>query len=303
MTLVTARLLSWHHFFKQAKRLVGKLAISQLNQKCVYEKPLSLATANALKSIFKAPISTIFVLFALSALSVGCASDTQLARDHEQLTQRARAHTDLGAAYFQQNQLEIALNEFNVAKEIDPNFALAYNGLGLVHAALGQDDIADVNFKKSILLEPTNSESHNNYGSFLCARNRIDESITQFLAAVKNPLYGTPQIAYTNAGICAVRKNDTVSATRYFENALQIDPLFNAPAYQLAMLQFKQNKPVEAKVTLQNVLLSNPTAEMLWLAVQIERSVGARDAEASYALQLRKLFPNSEQAKLLQSGN
>jgi Tfp pilus assembly protein PilF len=27
-----------------------------------------------------------------------------------------------------------------------------------------------------------------------------------------------------------------------------------------------------------------------------------KDEEASYALQLRRLFPNSEQAKLLQSG-
>jgi type IV pilus assembly protein PilF len=54
---------------------------------------------------------------------------------------------------------------------------------------------------------------------------------------------------------------------------------------------------------LQNVLFGQPGPEILWLAVQIERAVGAKDAEASYALQLRRQYPDSEQAKLLQSGN
>ena len=244
----------------------------------------------------------IVVSLVLGFLVSGCVSQQQQERDTQSLVTRARAHTDLGAAYFQQNRLEIALAEFTEAQKIDPTFALAYNGLGLVNAALGQDSIAEANFQKAIRLEPTNSESHNNYGGFLCARNRFDESIIEFMAAVKNPLYGTPAVAYTNAGICASRKNDFASAETYYKNALQIDPLFNAPAYQLALLQFKRNDAVAAKTTLQNILLTQPTPEILWLAIQIERAVGARDAEASYALQLRRLYPNSEQAKLLQSG-
>ena len=93
-------------------------------------------------------------------------------RGESKLSARARSHTELGAAYFQQNKLEIALDEFKYAAEIDPNYAQAYNGLGLVYAALGEDAKADKNFKKAIQVEPRNSESHNNYGSFLCARKR-----------------------------------------------------------------------------------------------------------------------------------
>ena len=239
----------------------------------------------------------------ISFVGVGCVNQQQKDKDDENVVARARAHTDLGAVYYQQKQLEIALEEFTVATQIDSNFALAYNGLGLVHAALGQDDIADANFRKSIQLEPNNSESHNNYGSFLCARNRIDESIKEFLAAVRNPLYSTPALAYINAGICSARKKDTVSAEAYFQKALQIDPLLNAAAYQLAALQFKRKNAAAAKTTLQNLMLGQPGPEMLWLAIQIEREVGGKDAEASYALQLRRQYPDSEQAKLLQSGN
>jgi type IV pilus assembly protein PilF len=147
-----------------------------------------------------------------------------------------------------------------------------------------------------------NSEARNNYGSFLCARNRIDESITEFLAAVKNPLYATPAMAYTNAAICSMRKKDMASAEAYLQRALQIEPLSQAAAYQMANIQYKRNDPVAAKKTLQNVMLSQIGPEILWLAIQIERAVGARDAEANYSLELRRKYPDSEQVKLLQGG-
>jgi len=247
-------------------------------------------------------IKLLFTLITVALLSVGCANQAQQEKETENLKSRARAHTDLGAVYFQQKQLEIALEEFNTAVKIDPGFASAYNGLGLVNADLGKDDIADANFRKAIQLEPSNSEAHNNYGSFLCARNRIDESITEFLAAVKNPLYATPAMAYTNAAICSMRKNNVSGAEKYLQQALQIDPLSQVAAYQLASLQFKRNEAVAAKKTLQNAMLSRPGPELLWLSIQIERVLGDKDAEASYALQLRRQYPDSEQAKLLQSG-
>lgn len=241
-----------------------------------------------------------FLLLIIAAGLVACVA-TQPQNDGNNKA-RARAHTDLGAVYYQQKQWEIALDEFTEASKIDPTFGLAFNGLGLVHAALGQDDLAEMNFKKALQLDPNNSESHNNYGSFLCSKNRIDDSIKEFLAAVKNPLYGTPAMAYANAGICALRKNDTANAEIYLKKALQIDPLSNIAAYQLATIQFKRKEFLDAKQSLQNVMLSQPGPEMLWLAIQVERILGGRDAEASYSLQLRRQYPNSEEAKMLLSG-
>ena len=66
--------------------------------------------------------------------------------------------------------------------------------------------------------------------------------------------------------------------------------------------RFREVYVVDAKKTLQNVMLGQPGPEVLLLAVKIERAVGSRDAEASYALQLRRKFPDSEQTKLLQNG-
>jgi type IV pilus assembly protein PilF len=44
------------------------------------------------------------------------------------------------------------------------------------------------------------------------------------------------------------------------------------------------------------------TAEALWLGVRVERRLGDRNSEASYALQLRNKFPNSREARALVAG-
>ncbi|TFW71823.1 type IV pilus biogenesis/stability protein PilW [Methylotenera oryzisoli] len=239
----------------------------------------------------------------LTLVVAACATQQQQAYDASALKARARAHSDLGSVYLQQRNLEVALDEFTIATKIDSSFAMAYNGLGMVHAALSQDALAEMNFKQAIQIEPNNSEAHNNFGNFLCSRGRADESIKEFMAAVKNPLYATPAIAYTNAGVCSLRKQDTRNAEVYFQRALQLEPLFHSAAYQLALIQFNRNDVAVAKNTLQNAMLSRPGPELLWLSVRIARLLGNRDDESSYALELRRQYPDSEQAKLLQSGN
>jgi type IV pilus assembly protein PilF len=48
--------------------------------------------------------------------------------------------------------------------------------------------------------------------------------------------------------------------------------------------------------------LVTPNAESLWLALRIERKLGERVAESSYATQLRRRYPASPQYQLLQRG-
>jgi type IV pilus assembly protein PilF len=211
---------------------------------------------------------------------------------------RARLHTDLGAGYFSQNKLAIALEEFSSAVQIDPGYPGAYNGLGLVYAALREDDKAEANFKRAVQLEPSNSESHNNYGTFLCSRNRIDDSIKEFMAALKNPLYSSPESAWMNAGICALRKGDEKNAETYLVNAVQIQPNLRNANYQLANLYFKHGNKTLANRHIQFALQEGaPTADVAYLGWRIARAVGDQNAEASLALLLRNQFPDSEQAR------
>lgn len=242
------------------------------------------------------------LLVAVVILLSACANQSTNSKDVSQQRESARIHTELGAGYFSQGQIAIALEEFTEASKIDPSYPMAQNGLGLVYSALGEDAKADASFKRSISLDPKNSEARNNYGTFLCSRNRIDESITQFMEAVRNPLYATKDLAYLNAGVCALRKQDTDNAEMYLQKALQIQPLLHRASYELALIQFNRKKMGMARQYLQTPLVGNPTPEVLWLAIQVERELGDKDAVASYALELRRNYPNSEQTKALLAG-
>ncbi len=251
-------------------------------------------------------IKYVFVLFVFTLLTACASSGTSTGASrssgsniNQAALASAKAHTDLGAAYLQKNKLEIALDEFSLATQIMPTYALAYTGLALVRSALRQDEEAEFNFKKSIALDPSISETYNNYGTFLCSRGRYDESIEQFLEAVKNPLYPTPNVAYSNAGICAARKKDTKTAEVYLNKALEIQPLTHAAAHKLAEIQFARGDVVVAKKTLQNAIVASPSAEVLWLGVRIADALGDKNNESSYALQLRRRFPNSKETQLL----
>lgn len=213
---------------------------------------------------------------------------------------RAKLHTELAAAYYSQGQMAIALDEFTKATELDSSYAPAYTGLGLVHAALKQDAKAESNFKRALQLEPENSEAHNNYGTFLCVRNRVDEAISEFMTAVKNPLYATPESAYLNAGICALKKKDIRNAETYFQNALRAEPGMRAASYQLAQLYFSKGEHLQTRAHLEQAMKNiDPTPEMLWLGVRNERILGGKDAEASYRLLLRRKYPNSDETKAM----
>lgn len=211
----------------------------------------------------------------------------------------ARVHTELGAEYFRLKRYEVALEEFNTAIERSPNYALAYNGLGLVYAALGEQARAEEAFKRSIQLQPGNSESHNNYGRFLCDQGKYEASQKEFLQAVKNPLYKTPQVAWYNAGVCALRAQQKPQAEQFFAQALQVDPQSHASAYQLAVLQSQRGDAALALNTLQNTVNVAPSPESLWLAVRLCRQLQMADDANYYLVQLHKLFPNAVETKQL----
>ena len=216
---------------------------------------------------------------------------------------RAKIHTDLGAGYYERGQLGVALDELKEALRADPNYGPAYNVTGLVYMELREDADAERNFRRALDIDPLDSDANNNYGWFLCQRKREDQSIKYFMAALKNPLYATPDKSYVNAGVCLRRKGDEKAAEEYFLKALRIRPDQPQALYNMADLSYKRSQYTEARAYLAKYQrVAAPTAESLWLGVRTERKLGNRNAEASYALQLRKKYPESNEARSLNNG-
>lgn len=213
----------------------------------------------------------------------------------------AQVNTQLAIQYIQAGEFEIALERLERALEADSEFVDAYNALGLLHSNLGQYDRAEENFRKAIRLDPGNSSALNNYGQFLCQLKRYDEGQKLFAQAIANPIYKNPELALNNAGICALNAGDPDTAETRFREALEIDPELPPTLYQMAELCHQTGRYLPARAYLQRFLeVGQHSPRSLWLGIQIERELGDRDTEASYALQLEKNFPDSKETRLLQ---
>lgn len=218
---------------------------------------------------------------------------------------KAKIHTELGAGYYERGQFGVALEELNTALSADAAYGPAHNVLGLVFMELRDDDKARQHFEKAVSLNVLDSDANNNYGWFLCNRDRERDSIKYFMAALKNPLYATPDKPYVNAGLCSQRINNDRDAEDFFKKALNLRPNQAQALLAMAGLSFKQERFNEAKDYLTRYMqqVPAPNAESLWLGVRLERRLGDRSAEASYGLQLRKKYPDAPETRALLNGS
>lgn len=217
--------------------------------------------------------------------------------------QRARVFTELATAYFTRGQYKISLEELRKAITADNRFGPAYNVYGLIYMELAEDRLAEENFRRAIDLDRNDSDARNNYGWFLCTRGRHDEGLEQFSAALRNPLYASPEQAMANAGLCAEQKGDMALAEANLQRALKLQPDNPNTILKLAGMRYRQGQLTEAQRLVQrHAELAPPTADSLWLGVRVERRLGDREQEAAYSLQLRRRFPDSAEARRLQAG-
>ena len=217
--------------------------------------------------------------------------------------QRAKVHTELGSLYMLDGRYAIAMEEARIALAADSNYAPAYNLLGLTHMMLNESRLAEDNFGMALRLAPGDPEIANNFGWFLCQNGRERSSIEYFLMAGKNPLYTTPTKPFTNAGICAIRVKDDKAAEEYLATALRLSPTNTQALFWLADIAYRKGRYSEARQWTTDIeKMMEPTAEVIWLALRIERKLGNRDTEARYASQLRRRFVGSPEHRLLTQG-
>jgi type IV pilus assembly protein PilF len=251
---------------------------------------------------------TRLMTFVLVAVLAGCATQGQKSGSDQQnsadIQNRARIHTELGALYAGAGQMKTAVEEFKEALAADPDYAPAHNQLGLVYMTLGEDRLARESFERALRIDPNDSAANNNYGMFLCRRKREKEAFKYFMAALKNPLYTTPENAYANAGVCARMQGDDVKAEDLLRKALALQPNQPQALYQLAEIQFKHGDHQGARSLLDRHLqvVSNPSPDALWLGARIADSLGDRNAVGSYGTQLNNRYPEAAQTKAFNEG-
>jgi type IV pilus assembly protein PilF len=246
-------------------------------------------------------------LVGVSLLLDGCGTSAprELATSSDQtdVQKRARIRLQLAMGYYEQRQMNVALDEIKKALAADPNFSDAFNVRALIYMDMGETKLAEENFQQALRLSPNNPDLANNYGWFLCQSGHVRQSIAYFEQALGNRSYLSPAKAQNNAGVCSLKMGDGAAAERYLMQAFQNEPGNPVTSLNLAQVYYERHDYERARFYIGRAIKAElNTAEAYWLAVKIEHKLGDRLTEASMAAQLRRRHPNSPEYTAYQRG-
>ena len=244
----------------------------------------------------------------LLALLTGCAtgggSTRPMAESNPEnpKTKAAALYTDLGQKYMAQGKLEIALENLNKALAADINHADAHTVVALLYERIGDNAKAEEHYRRAAELMPKSGSENNNYGAFLCKIGRFDDSAVYFVRAIADPFYKTPAVALTNSGTCAIKGGKFDVAEKDLHEALTREPDNAEALFQMATVLYRKNDFFRARAFIQRYEgVGQQSADALLLGRNIELRLGNGKGAQDYTSRLRERFPDSPQARSLDS--
>lgn len=218
---------------------------------------------------------------------------TEPASPDEVFTQRV----DLARKYIGDGNWDAAKRNLKVAANINDRKPEVHEAFALVYQSTGEIEMAEASYERAIALDSKFSRARNNYAAFLFSQQRFREAEQQLQAVVRDTLYEARPQAFINLGLCRLALANDEGAAEAFTRALSMQGNSSIPLLELAHLRFKAGDYRAAGQYYERYrsAVRRQSARGLWLGIRLAGATGDRDAEGSYALALRNLYPQSQE--------
>lgn len=239
--------------------------------------------------------ATVWALLACVVGLAGCQTVEEGGPRPATSQQRLAAQLDLGRGYLQEGNLAKARIPLQRAVELDSGAWEAHDLLASVYQLEGESELAEKHFRRAIRAGG-GARSRNNYGAFLSAVGRVEEACDQFSEAVRDPDYPNRAQTFENLGLCERTRGRDDAAQAALLRAVALGGSRPAAMLELADIHFRAGRNQEARSAYDQFRVGGrQTARSLLLGARIGKAVADADAEASFALMLRNLFPDSDE--------
>jgi type IV pilus assembly protein PilF len=216
------------------------------------------------------------------------------------IIEAGKINARLAMEYLKRDQLEVAQEKVEKALVQNPKDVNVQLAAGLVYERLHDLKRAEKHFRQAVRADDSSPEAQNALGAFLCRNNEHEKGEEMFIKAAENPVYRTPYVAYTNAGVCARSAGNLERAEQFLRRALVSQVDYPETYAQLASVLHERGNDLQARAFVERFFAIAPAnPDMLLLGHNIEQALKDADAAEAFSTRLRKEFPNSEQARAL----
>ena len=196
-----------------------------------------------------------------------------------------------GAGYAGLGQLDIAVQNYEKALSIKPDYAKAHYNLGSALQELGKLHDSVKSYENSIALEPENAQAHNNLAIVLRELDQLEKAEASCRKAiVLDPEYAE---AYSSLSIILYANGDLNSALESVEKAYSINPKSKIVKLLLVVLKARKTHKT-SKVSISNISNSGFDTRLTSNPLILNRAVEQELIDKLYEMKSLENYPNTD---------
>jgi tetratricopeptide (TPR) repeat protein len=203
--------------------------------------------------------------------------------------------SNLGSLYFDAEQFDRALQEWQLALAQKPDNVVTMNALGILYTRVGRFADADAMFKQAMASKPLWGDSHFSHGLLLQKTGDLPGALSEFKTAVTlSPLSGPAHRWY---GEALVKDGQFEEAILQLKEAVELEASLEA-MHDLSEVYLLQGRNAEAEPLLRRMTSEFPydSSAHLMLGKILEQAGKPEEARIEYKAGLAN-DPNNVEAK------
>jgi len=161
------------------------------------------------------------------------------------------SHYNLGNIHMERREYERALESYQTAIRLRPDFMPPYVNMAFVHNATGNNDRAESSFRKALTLDPNSPVVHLNLGMLLSELKRPREAEQAFRAALKADPNSAP--AAYNLGIL-IAEDQEEESLKWCRKAFRLRPNDGKYGYTYAFYLHQRGERSRAIAVLEGMV-------------------------------------------------
>jgi type IV pilus assembly protein PilF len=199
-------------------------------------------------------LSVLFIILFFLLFIVSCATVAT-----ESAAQSSVAHYTIGVSYYSEGKVQQAFVEFQHAYELNPQNKEALYSIGVIYLLDFDETLKAIDFfQRAVKIDPDYSEAYNNLGYAYAKIGQFDAAIPFYKKAVSNLLYATPEKSFVNMGKAYYRLGRFDDAAVAYKEAIKRAPNFDLPYMGLALYYNATGKYGDASAALFRAIVLNP---------------------------------------------